>query len=77
MEEELDPELIGPEQSFFYPQHIDLDLKRDLGDDDSFDVDDGEHSRQLVSIKLEVNASTSTIEYVALSVFSKNCLESV
>lgn len=40
IEEELEPELIGPEQSLFYPQCIDLDLKRDLGDDDSFDVDD-------------------------------------
>ncbi|KAL6490480.1 hypothetical protein MHYP_G00008250 [Metynnis hypsauchen] len=42
IEEEPDPELIGPEQSFFYPQRVDLDLNRDLGDDDSFDVDDVE-----------------------------------
>ncbi|XP_076829718.1 evolutionarily conserved signaling intermediate in Toll pathway, mitochondrial [Brachyhypopomus gauderio] len=42
VEEELDPELVGPEQTLFYPQHFDLDLKRDLGDDDSFDVDDVE-----------------------------------
>ncbi|XP_062849200.1 evolutionarily conserved signaling intermediate in Toll pathway, mitochondrial isoform X2 [Trichomycterus rosablanca] len=40
IEEELDPELTGPNQSFFYPQHIDLDLKVDLGDDHSFDVED-------------------------------------
>ncbi|XP_066536819.1 evolutionarily conserved signaling intermediate in Toll pathway, mitochondrial isoform X2 [Hoplias malabaricus] len=42
--EEPDPELIGPEQSCFYPQHLDLDLNRDLGDDDSFDVDDVEEA---------------------------------
>ncbi|KAL7876148.1 hypothetical protein AOLI_G00111110 [Acnodon oligacanthus] len=42
IEEEPDPELIDPEQSFFYPQCVDLDLNRDLGDDDSFDVDDVE-----------------------------------
>ncbi|KAF7706240.1 evolutionarily conserved signaling intermediate in Toll pathway, mitochondrial isoform X1 [Silurus meridionalis] len=40
VEEELDPELTGPEQSFFFPQYINLDLKKDLGDDDSFDVDE-------------------------------------
>ncbi|TTI61480.1 Evolutionarily conserved signaling intermediate in Toll pathway, mitochondrial [Bagarius yarrelli] len=40
IKEELDPEMVGPEQSFFYPQYIDLDLQRDLGDDDDFDVDD-------------------------------------
>lgn len=42
MEEEFDPELIGPEQSLFYPQRVELDLERDMGDDDSFDVDDVE-----------------------------------
>ncbi|XP_027024946.2 evolutionarily conserved signaling intermediate in Toll pathway, mitochondrial isoform X2 [Tachysurus fulvidraco] len=40
IEEALDPEMLGPEQSLFYPRYIDLDLQRDLGDDDSFDVDD-------------------------------------
>lgn len=34
--------MIGPEQSLFYPQRVELDLERDMGDDFSFDVDDGE-----------------------------------
>lgn len=42
VEDEPDPELIGPYQSLFYPRLIDLDLTRDLGDDDSFDVEDVE-----------------------------------
>ncbi|XP_055052763.2 evolutionarily conserved signaling intermediate in Toll pathway, mitochondrial [Misgurnus anguillicaudatus] len=42
VEEEFDHELIGPEQSLFYPQRVELDLERDMGDDDSFDVDDVE-----------------------------------
>ncbi|XP_010886247.2 evolutionarily conserved signaling intermediate in Toll pathway, mitochondrial [Esox lucius] len=29
-----------PERSFYFPLQLDLDLDRDLGDDDSFDVDD-------------------------------------
>ncbi|KAJ8008109.1 hypothetical protein DPEC_G00101350 [Dallia pectoralis] len=29
-----------PERSFYYPLQLDLDLDRDLGDDDSFDVED-------------------------------------
>ncbi|MBN3321094.1 ECSIT protein, partial [Atractosteus spatula] len=33
---------IDLERSFFYPLHLDLDLERDLGDDDSFDVDEVE-----------------------------------
>lgn len=37
MEEPFDPE-----RSFFYPLQLDLDLYRDLEDDDSFDVDEGE-----------------------------------
>ncbi|KAM4676607.1 evolutionarily conserved signaling intermediate in Toll pathway, mitochondrial isoform 1-T3 [Discoglossus pictus] len=36
-EEELDPE-----RSFYYPLNMDFELDRDLGDDDSFDVDDVE-----------------------------------
>ncbi|XP_030636410.1 evolutionarily conserved signaling intermediate in Toll pathway, mitochondrial [Chanos chanos] len=40
LEEQYDPELCGPGQSLFYPIWLDLDLERDLGDDDSFDVDD-------------------------------------
>ncbi|XP_051521890.1 evolutionarily conserved signaling intermediate in Toll pathway, mitochondrial-like isoform X2 [Myxocyprinus asiaticus] len=42
VKEEFDPELMGPEQSFFFPQQVELDLERDMGDDDSFDVDDVE-----------------------------------
>ncbi|XP_043099633.1 evolutionarily conserved signaling intermediate in Toll pathway, mitochondrial [Puntigrus tetrazona] len=42
VEEEFDPEMIGPEQSVFYPQRVDLDLERDMGDDFSFNVDDVE-----------------------------------
>ncbi|XP_051509675.1 evolutionarily conserved signaling intermediate in Toll pathway, mitochondrial-like isoform X2 [Myxocyprinus asiaticus] len=42
VEEEFDPELIGPEQSFFFPQRVELDLERDMGDDESFDVDNVE-----------------------------------
>ncbi|XP_052001682.1 evolutionarily conserved signaling intermediate in Toll pathway, mitochondrial-like [Xyrauchen texanus] len=42
VKEEFDPELMGPEQSFFFPQHVELNLERDMGDDDSFDVDDVE-----------------------------------
>lgn len=34
--------MIGPEQSLFYPQRVELDLERDFGDDESFYVDDGE-----------------------------------
>lgn len=34
-------EPVDPERSFFYPLELDLDLERDLGDDDSFDVDEG------------------------------------
>lgn len=30
-----------PERCFDYPLQLDLDLDRDLGDDESFDVDDG------------------------------------
>ncbi|KAK7176879.1 hypothetical protein R3I93_000964 [Phoxinus phoxinus] len=42
VEEDVDPELIGPEQSLFYPQRVELDLERDMGDDESFYVDDVE-----------------------------------
>ncbi|XP_057189831.1 evolutionarily conserved signaling intermediate in Toll pathway, mitochondrial [Triplophysa rosa] len=42
VKKEFDPEWIGPEQSLFYPQRVELDLERDIGDDDSFDVDDVE-----------------------------------
>ncbi|XP_051754580.1 evolutionarily conserved signaling intermediate in Toll pathway, mitochondrial [Ctenopharyngodon idella] len=42
VEEDFDPEMIGPEQSLFYPQRVELDLERDLGDDESFYVDDVE-----------------------------------
>ncbi|KAG1959391.1 evolutionarily conserved signaling intermediate in Toll pathway, mitochondrial [Pimephales promelas] len=42
VEEHIDPELIGPEQSLFYPQRVELDLERDIGDDQSFNVDDVE-----------------------------------
>ncbi|XP_077083964.1 evolutionarily conserved signaling intermediate in Toll pathway, mitochondrial [Siphateles boraxobius] len=42
VEEYFDPELIGPEQSLFYPQRVELDLERDIGDDESFNVDDVE-----------------------------------
>ncbi|KAK2913458.1 hypothetical protein Q8A67_001857 [Cirrhinus molitorella] len=42
VEEEFDPEMIGPEQSLFYPQRVELDLERDMGDDFKFDVDDVE-----------------------------------
>lgn len=34
--------MIGPEQSLFYPQRVELELERDMGDDFSFSVDDGE-----------------------------------
>ncbi|XP_063043172.1 evolutionarily conserved signaling intermediate in Toll pathway, mitochondrial [Engraulis encrasicolus] len=40
VEEYIDPELVGPEQCLHYPLWVDLDLKRDMGDDFSFDVDD-------------------------------------
>ncbi|KAL4648209.1 evolutionarily conserved signaling intermediate in Toll pathway, mitochondrial [Arapaima gigas] len=33
-------EPVDPERSFFYPLELDLDLDRDFGDDDSFDVDE-------------------------------------
>lgn len=42
VEEYIDPELVGPEQCLHYPLWVDLDLKRDMGDDFSFDVDDCE-----------------------------------
>ncbi|XP_056115213.1 evolutionarily conserved signaling intermediate in Toll pathway, mitochondrial [Rhinichthys klamathensis goyatoka] len=42
VEEDIDPELIGPEQSLFYPQRVELDLERDIGDDESFNVDEVE-----------------------------------
>ncbi|KTG33041.1 hypothetical protein cypCar_00016906 [Cyprinus carpio] len=42
VEEEFDPEMIGPEQSLFYPQRVELELERDMGDDFSFSVDDVE-----------------------------------
>lgn len=36
MEEPYDPE-----RCFDYPLQLDLDLDRDIGDDESFDVEDG------------------------------------
>ncbi|XP_013887773.1 evolutionarily conserved signaling intermediate in Toll pathway, mitochondrial [Austrofundulus limnaeus] len=38
--EEQIEEPYDPERSFFYPLQLDLSLERDLGDDESFDVDD-------------------------------------
>ncbi|KAM4747966.1 evolutionarily conserved signaling intermediate in Toll pathway, mitochondrial [Rhinophrynus dorsalis] len=35
-------EEVDPERCLYYPLHLDLDLERDLGDDDTFDVDDVE-----------------------------------
>ncbi|KPP63366.1 evolutionarily conserved signaling intermediate in Toll pathway, mitochondrial-like [Scleropages formosus] len=40
--EEKVEESIDPERSFFYPLELDLDLDRDFGDLDSFDVDEVE-----------------------------------
>ncbi|XP_048851055.1 evolutionarily conserved signaling intermediate in Toll pathway, mitochondrial [Brienomyrus brachyistius] len=40
--EEKVQEPVDPERSFFYPLELNLDLERDLGDDDSFDVDEVE-----------------------------------
>ncbi|KAM4564476.1 evolutionarily conserved signaling intermediate in Toll pathway, mitochondrial isoform 1-T2 [Fundulus diaphanus] len=38
--EEKEEEAYDPERCFDYPLQLDLDLDRDLGDDESFDVDD-------------------------------------
>ncbi|XP_012706045.2 evolutionarily conserved signaling intermediate in Toll pathway, mitochondrial [Fundulus heteroclitus] len=38
--EEKEEEVYDPERCFDYPLQLDLDLDRDLGDDESFDVDD-------------------------------------
>lgn len=42
VQDEPDPELIGPNQCLFYPWQVDLDLDKDMGDDYSFDVEDVE-----------------------------------
>ncbi|KAG5260681.1 hypothetical protein AALO_G00295240 [Alosa alosa] len=42
VEEYMDLELVGPQQSIHYPLWIDMDLQRDMGDDFSFNVDDVE-----------------------------------
>ncbi|NP_001229867.1 evolutionarily conserved signaling intermediate in Toll pathway, mitochondrial [Danio rerio] len=42
VEEEIDPEMICPEQSLFFPQRVELDLNVDMGDDHSFNVDEVE-----------------------------------
>ncbi|MEE6528643.1 hypothetical protein FKM82_031233, partial [Ascaphus truei] len=34
-------EVVDHERCLYYPLGLDLELERDLGDDDSFDVDDG------------------------------------
>ncbi|KAG9338187.1 hypothetical protein JZ751_026937 [Albula glossodonta] len=39
--EEKAKEPIDPEQCFFYPLELDLDLDRDVGDEDNFNVDEG------------------------------------
>lgn len=49
VEEEIDPEMICPEQSLFYPQRVELDLNVDMGDDHSFNVDDGETPTALLT----------------------------
>lgn len=38
-------EEVDPERCFYYPLQLDLDLERDLGDDLSFDVDEGKNDR--------------------------------
>ncbi|KAG7484941.1 hypothetical protein MATL_G00055730 [Megalops atlanticus] len=38
--EEKVEEPVDPERCFYYPLQLELDLERDLGDDDSFDVDE-------------------------------------
>ncbi|XP_072544026.1 evolutionarily conserved signaling intermediate in Toll pathway, mitochondrial [Salminus brasiliensis] len=40
MELEIDLELVSPQQSLFFPHYIDFEFTTDLGDDDTFDVDD-------------------------------------
>ncbi|XP_062371703.1 evolutionarily conserved signaling intermediate in Toll pathway, mitochondrial isoform X2 [Sardina pilchardus] len=40
VEEYIDPELVGPQQSIHYPLWVEMDLTRDMGDDFSFDVDE-------------------------------------
>ncbi|XP_030052832.1 evolutionarily conserved signaling intermediate in Toll pathway, mitochondrial [Microcaecilia unicolor] len=40
--EKEEEEEIDPERNFYYPMRMDMDLERDLGDDDSFDVDEVE-----------------------------------
>ncbi|XP_061496362.1 evolutionarily conserved signaling intermediate in Toll pathway, mitochondrial [Rhineura floridana] len=35
-------EVIDPERSFYYPMHLDIDLERDLWDDNEFDIDEVE-----------------------------------
>ncbi|XP_012688291.2 evolutionarily conserved signaling intermediate in Toll pathway, mitochondrial [Clupea harengus] len=39
VKEYIDPEMVGPEQSLYYPLWLDLDLQRDMGDDFSFKVE--------------------------------------
>ncbi|XP_029440982.1 evolutionarily conserved signaling intermediate in Toll pathway, mitochondrial isoform X2 [Rhinatrema bivittatum] len=39
---EKEEEVVDAERNFYYPMQLDLDLERDLGDDDSFDVDEVE-----------------------------------
>lgn len=43
-------EPVDPERCFYYPLELDLDLEldRDLGDDDSFNVDEGEGKEKSV-----------------------------
>lgn len=36
-----------PERCFFYPLQLDLDLERDLGEEETFDVEDGKGSDTL------------------------------
>ncbi|XP_032439130.1 evolutionarily conserved signaling intermediate in Toll pathway, mitochondrial isoform X1 [Xiphophorus hellerii] len=38
--EEKEEEVYDPERCFYYPLQLDLDLDRDLGDEENFDVDD-------------------------------------
>nr|XP_033781019.1 evolutionarily conserved signaling intermediate in Toll pathway, mitochondrial [Geotrypetes seraphini] len=40
--EKEEEEDIDPERNFYFPMQLDLDLERDLGDDDSFDVNEVE-----------------------------------
>lgn len=64
MDEEFDPEWIGPEQSLFYPQRVELDLERDIGDDDSFEVDNGKTYDSVM------HTITYTYIYVSVMIFA-------